>query len=56
MRAWIYTHDLDKYMQLMRQSGADPSVVQQEGDKTLVEMTAQVASEWNMMGLWYELG
>jgi len=56
MRAWIYTSDLDKYMQLMRADGVDPSVISQTDDQSHVEMTANVASEWNMLGLWYQLG
>jgi hypothetical protein len=56
MIAWIYTYDLDKYMALMRDSGADPSVISQTDDKSHVEMTAQVANEWVMLGLWYEMG
>lgn len=56
MIAWIYTIDLEEYMQLMRSEGVDPSVIAQTGDQSHVEMTANVASEWNMLGLWYQLG
>lgn len=56
MRAWIYTSDLDNYMQLMRSEGSDPSVISQTDDQSHVEMTASVAGEWNMLGLWYQLG
>lgn len=56
MIAWIYTSDLDKYMQLMRSEGVDPAVISQTDDQSHVEMTANVANEWNMLGLWYQLG
>jgi hypothetical protein len=56
MIAWIYTIDLDKYMQLMREEDVDPSVISQTDDKSHVDMTASVANQWNMLGLWYQLG
>ncbi len=56
MIAWIYTYDLDKYMQLMRDEGCDPSVISQTDDKSHVQMTPNVAAEWNLLGFWYEMG
>ena len=56
MIAWIYTYDLDKYMQLMREEGVDPSVISQTDDQSHVDMTVKVANEWVMLGLWYNLG
>jgi hypothetical protein len=54
MIAWIYTSDLEKYMQLMRQTGTDPSVISQTDDKSRVDMTVEVANEWIMSGFWYD--
>lgn len=56
MLAWIMNKDVPAYMALMREEGADPSVVEQLEARSLVSMTASVSQLWAQSAYWYELG
>lgn len=56
MLAWIMNKDVPTYMALMREEGADPSVLEQLEQRSLVNMTKSVAQLWAQSAYWYELG
>lgn len=55
MIAWIMAKDVPAYMAATREEGADPSVLEQQEDRSLVSMTASVAQLWTVGGYWYQI-
>ena len=56
MICWILLKNLDSYMELCHSEGIEPHIIDQVDDKAHVQMTANMASMWNMVGYWYEMG
>ena len=50
---WIYKKDQAAYENLMRQDGAEPKILQEDGDKVQVVFTAQALNQWAMLGYWF---
>lgn len=55
MRAWIHKTNLDAYKHLCAEEGYEPHILEETDDDVRVDMTAQTASVWNMVGYWYQL-
>ena len=56
MICWILLRDLDSYKSLCHEEGINPYIIEQTEDKAHVEMSASMATTWNMVGYWYEMG
>lgn len=56
MRCWILNQNLNTYKHLCEDEGIVPVILEQAEGKAHVDMTVHMASVWNMMGYWYELG
>lgn len=56
MICWILLKNLDNYNMLCRNEGIEPHIIEQTEDKVHVQMTANTAGIWNMVGFWYEMG
>lgn len=56
MRCWILNKDLNAYNHLCESEGYKPVILEQNDEKSHVEMSAHSATMWNMAGYWYEMG
>lgn len=56
MRCWILNTNLEAYKHLCEDEGITPVIIEHADGKVLVNMSARMASVWNMAGYWYELG
>lgn len=56
MICWILLKDLENYKHLCEQEGSAVVIIEQTEDKVHVQMTANEAMIWNMVGYWYEMG
>lgn len=56
MICWILKTQLDSYKYLCAQEGSDPHIIEETEDKVHVQMSANTAQTWNMVGYWYEMG
>ena len=56
MRCWILIINLNTYFALCQQEGITPQILEETDDKVHVDMTANMANTWMMLGYWCELG
>ena len=56
MICWILNVNLESYKQLCHSEGISPHIIEQTEDKAHVSMTSNMATTWNMVGYWFELG
>ena len=56
MICWILNVNLESYKQLCHSEGIAPHIIEQTEDKAHVSMTSNMATTWNMVGYWFELG
>ena len=49
---WIHKKDQASYEKLMRQEGAEPRILQEDGDNVQVVFTNGVLNIWQMCGYW----
>ena len=56
MICWILLKNLEDYKNLCHSEGIVPYIMEQTEDKAHVQMTPNMASIWNMVGYWYEMG
>jgi hypothetical protein len=56
MRAWIRKSDLHTYTYLCTKEGYEPAILEWKNDIVHVDMSANTAQTWNMMGYWYQMG
>ena len=56
MICWILLKNLEDYKYLCHSEGVAPVIMEQTEEKAHVQMTANTATTWNMVGYWYEMG
>lgn len=56
MRGWILLKNLNDYINLMKNDGAAPVILEQNAEQAHVEMTASVLQTWIMVGYFYQMG